>query len=224
MSSSKPPISTVIVEDNPALLELLTRDAGRYRRYPRRGIGCQRSGCHRPDPQPPPARHRRPRTPRGNRTEGIERHPEHPTRLWFDPRGGFSNHSHPVVRSPLPGPRGEAFFDKSFQMDELLEFVLECPARRPETRRPGPRASPLACYRHPALSSDPRETICFFSQDVKGWRTTPLRVSANHFTDGPQCRCGPTSHRRSAGQLFSLGPLGAALAKPEWTTPSAFPR
>lgn len=35
----------------------------------------------------------------------------------------FSNHAHPVVRSRCLALGAEAFFDKSFQMDELLEFV-----------------------------------------------------------------------------------------------------
>lgn len=35
----------------------------------------------------------------------------------------FSNHAHPVVRARCLTLGAEAFFDKSFQMDELLEFV-----------------------------------------------------------------------------------------------------
>lgn len=35
----------------------------------------------------------------------------------------FSNHAHPVVRARCLALGAEAFFDKSFQMDELLEFV-----------------------------------------------------------------------------------------------------
>ena len=37
----------------------------------------------------------------------------------------FSNHSHPIVKSRCLALGAEAFFDKSFQMDEMLEFVQE---------------------------------------------------------------------------------------------------
>ncbi|MCK6393413.1 MAG: response regulator transcription factor [Zoogloea sp.] len=35
----------------------------------------------------------------------------------------FSNHAHPVVRARCLALGAAAFFDKSFQMDEMLEFV-----------------------------------------------------------------------------------------------------
>lgn len=35
----------------------------------------------------------------------------------------FSNHAHQVVQSRCLSLGAEAFFDKSFQMDELLEFI-----------------------------------------------------------------------------------------------------
>ena len=35
----------------------------------------------------------------------------------------FSNHAHPIVQSRCLALGARAFFDKSFQMDELLDFV-----------------------------------------------------------------------------------------------------
>ena len=51
-------------------------------------------------------------------------------------RGGlgavvFSNHAHPVVRSRCLNLGAVAFFDKSFQTDELLEFVQRAAEKRP---------------------------------------------------------------------------------------------
>lgn len=43
----------------------------------------------------------------------------------------FSNHAHPVVRSRCLNLGAVAFFDKSFQTDELLEFVQRAAEKRP---------------------------------------------------------------------------------------------
>lgn len=42
----------------------------------------------------------------------------------------FSNYGHSALRAPCKALGVEHFFDKSFQMDELLEFVQSAAARR----------------------------------------------------------------------------------------------
>mgnify|MGYP003598234430 FL=1 len=43
----------------------------------------------------------------------------------------FSNHAHPVVQSRCLTLGAVAFFDKSFQTDELLEFVQRTAENHP---------------------------------------------------------------------------------------------
>ncbi len=124
MSSSKPPITTVIVEDNPSLLALLT---GMLEGID--GIRIVGSAASEADAITL-IQAARPqlaivdlelREGTGLRvlsaiqsTQGKSG----PTRAVV-----FSNHAHPVVRARCLALGAEAFFDKSFQMDELLEFV-----------------------------------------------------------------------------------------------------
>lgn len=122
--SSAQPTTTVIVEDNPALLELLTGMLGGID-----GIAVVGSAAGEAEAITL-VRTLRPRlaivdlelrTGTGLKVlsaiQGMAGGPG-ATRTVV-----FSNHAHPVVRSRCLALGAEAFFDKSFQMDELLEFV-----------------------------------------------------------------------------------------------------
>jgi len=124
MSSSKPPISTVIVEDNPALLELLTGMLD--------GIdGIRVVGSAASEADAIALIHAtRPQLAivdlelrEGTGLKVLSAIQNMPSESGSTRVVVFSNHSHPVVRSRCLALGAEAFFDKSFQMDELLEFV-----------------------------------------------------------------------------------------------------
>ncbi len=124
MSSSKPPISTVIVEDNPALLELLTGMLD--------GIdGIRVVGSAASEADAIALIHAtRPQLAivdlelrEGTGLKVLSAIQSTPRDSGSTRAVVFSNHSHPVVRSRCLALGAEAFFDKSFQMDELLEFV-----------------------------------------------------------------------------------------------------
>lgn len=119
-----PPTTTVIAEDNPALLELLTGILGGID-----GISVVGSAASEGEAIAL-IRTIRPqlaivdlelRTGTGLKVlsviQSMSNEPGS-TRAVV-----FSNHAHPVVRSRCLALGAEAFFDKSFQMDELLEFV-----------------------------------------------------------------------------------------------------
>ena len=124
MSSSKPPISTVIVEDNPALLELLTGMLDGID-----GIRIVGSAASEADAIAL-IQATRPQLAivdlelrEGTGLKVLSAIQSTPRDSGSTRAVVFSNHSHPVVRSRCLALGAEAFFDKSFQMDELLEFV-----------------------------------------------------------------------------------------------------
>jgi DNA-binding NarL/FixJ family response regulator len=124
MSSSKPPISTVIAEDNPALLELLTGMLDGID-----GIRIVGSAASEADAIAL-IQATRPQLAivdlelrEGTGLKVLSAIQNMPSESGSTRVVVFSNHSHPVVRSRCLSLGAEAFFDKSFQMDELLEFV-----------------------------------------------------------------------------------------------------
>lgn len=124
MSSAKPSITTAIVEDNPALLELLTGMLGGID-----GITVVGSAASEAEAIAL-IRKTRPRLAivdlelrAGTGLKVLSAIQNTPTDFGSPRAVVFSNHAHPVVRSRCLALGAEAFFDKSFQMDELLEFV-----------------------------------------------------------------------------------------------------
>lgn len=132
MSPASPPLKIVIVEDNPVLLDLLT---GMLASIPGLALaGHADSEAAALDL----LRDARPelaiidlelRTGSGLGVLGAL----HERPADFGGLGAvvFSNHAHPVVRSRCLNLGAVAFFDKSFQTDELLEFVQRAAEKRP---------------------------------------------------------------------------------------------
>lgn len=124
MSSPSPPLRTVIIEDNPALLTLLS---GMLDGIPGvQVVGNAASEDHAIDM----LRTQRPHLAivdlelRGGTGLKVLAAIQGAPVDFGSPRTVvFSNHAHPVVQSRCLALGAEAFFDKSFQMDELLEFV-----------------------------------------------------------------------------------------------------
>ena len=127
-----PPLKTVIVEDNPVLLDLLT---GMLASIP----GVDLVGHADSEPAAIALlREARPqlaivdlelRAGTGLKVLGAL----HDASADFGaPRAVvFSNHAHPAVKSRCLDLGAAAFFDKSFQMEELLEFVQQAAESRP---------------------------------------------------------------------------------------------
>ncbi|WP_374245384.1 response regulator transcription factor [Zoogloea sp.] len=124
MSSAPASLNTVIVEDNPALLELLSGMLGGIERVEVVGTAASEAEAISM------IRSTRPRLAivdlelragTGLKVLGaIQRNAAD----FGAPRTVvFSNHAHPIVKSRCLALGAAAFFDKSFQMDELLEFV-----------------------------------------------------------------------------------------------------
>jgi DNA-binding NarL/FixJ family response regulator len=124
MSLATLPLATVIVEDNPALLELLAGMLGCID-----GIALQGTAASEAEAISL-IRATRPRLAivdlelrEGTGLNVLRAIQSRPADFGAPRTVVFSNHAHPIVRSRCLALGAEAFFDKSFQMDELLEFV-----------------------------------------------------------------------------------------------------
>ncbi len=124
MSSATPLLKIVTIEDNPALLELLTGMLGCIDGISLQGNAASEveaiSLIHATRPQLAIVDLELREGTGLNVLRAIQSRPAD----FGSPRTVvFSNHAHPIVRSRCLALGAEAFFDKSFQMDELLEFV-----------------------------------------------------------------------------------------------------
>lgn len=127
-----PPLTTVIVEDNPVLLDLL---AGMLASIP----GVDLVGhANSESAALTLLREARPQLAiidlelrAGTGLKVLDALHEAPADFGAPRAVVFSNHAHPVVRSRCLSLGALAFFDKSFQMEELLEFVQQAAKSRP---------------------------------------------------------------------------------------------
>jgi len=127
-----PPLKTVIVEDNPVLLDLLT---GMLASIP----GVDLVG--HADSESAALALLREAQPQlaivdlelraGSGLKVLSTVHEAPADFGAPCAVVFSNHAHPVVKSRCLNLGAAAFFDKSFQMEELLEFVQQAAESRP---------------------------------------------------------------------------------------------
>lgn len=132
MPQLPPPLKTVIVEDNPVLLNLLV---GMLASIP----GVDLVG--HADSEPAAVALLREARPQlaiidlelraGNGLKVLGAVHDAPADFGAPRAVVFSNHAHPVIKDRCLSLGAVAFFDKSFQMEELLEFVQHAAESRP---------------------------------------------------------------------------------------------